>query len=522
MLYIKYTLLNLYKNKKTYIAMLLLLTISFLMAISAISMGQQVIRARAAQIREYAAVSIVYTSPHRGTPYFRCNQRDTIMNTDFMHRFAQSPYVIGYYAFTQRRVWSDTLVPVPLSVDFPIIYTDYFVEEWGSYHRLYSYYITAENMPFFIRPFPPMWRTVMCLETLSWPGTPLSLQVYSDISQSTHFRIGDRAIVEGRFAENIYEANISEDLAHKNNLSLGDIIEIHMADTAIIGVEANLVNFTIVGIFSDDTSEITSELNLILPIFIPNLTRTRYQRDYELIGAGFDTISRNQILTVAPDTSYLHEIRRWQRQMFLDHGHDTTVFYVRDLHAIDAFLSDISRDLHPYMTTLDSGAALRFIRQNILNTADALFRVLSLTLLVGGFLNAVLLALILKSRIYDIGVLRARGMSRAGVAAFFTIEAGIISLLAYIAAGILYFNLYETIVQGVARIQAGFFDAPAPAQAADIWMSQTFQLRELELYTSALPLLLGFAAIVVFTGLVGLGAMLFISRHEPLKTMTRY
>jgi len=474
-------------------------------------MGWHVIEARAAQVGEYAAVAIVYASPHRGTLYMRTNQPDTIMNNDFMDRYAQSRYVIGHYAFTHRTARSHTLAPIPLSVYFPITYR--YAEITGMYHQ--TYYVTEENMHFLFRPFPPSWHTV------GMTGTPFSLNIYSDISKSTHFWLGDRAIVEGRFAENIHEANVSIDLAEKNNLSLGDIIEINISHP--VALYPNYVSFMIVGFFSDYTGEIINELNLILPIWVPE---TRYifrnRQDYEIILAGWDTISRNQILTAAPDTSYLEAINPPWISTFIDLGHETAVFYVRDLHAIGAFINDISGDLHPYMMTLDSGDTLRFIRQNITNTADAMFRVLSVTLLAGGFFNAVLLFLIFKSRVYDICVFRARGMSRMGVAAFFTVEVGIIALVAYAVAGFLYVNLYTTVLEGVARIQTGLFNIGIPTNTTDVWMNQAFQLRELELYTSSLPLLLGFAAVVIFTCLAGIGASLFIARHEPLKTMARY
>jgi len=393
---------------------------------------------------------------------------------------------------------------------------------------------------------------------------PFSLMIYSDISKSTHFRTGDRQLVEGRFAQNQYEVNMSIALASANGLSVGDTITL----TRDIG-QLQVLAFEIVGLYIDNTSRYTPEASLIMPRderlvaetgneFLGRVLSAEFfnydvgtvldiMRNYTMITAGMHYLNHNILLTAStsyvglerfllrPNVAYLNlPVGFDARLMGADEygylpvdnpGWEVAIFYLHGEQYLEPFF-DALREMYipEQFAILHSPDMLMFVRHILDRTSEVFTR---FTVVVGA-VSVVFLSLlvfyILKSRTYDIGVLRCRGMSRTKVSLFFSFEILIVSLLAYITAAVGVVLFFTPLAEALYRWQDAVI-GDDPGFRANINWQAINNVRESYEFTATLSVPEFFAGLGVTLGfalLAGFAAAVFIARHEPMKTMTRF
>jgi putative ABC transport system permease protein len=412
---------------------------------------------------DYAAVAVV-----RNTYPSLIMEPESIFNDRFLQTHSSLPYVTGYYAFSIIPIFIETIIPVE--------------PEYNPEDRLME---TRINII----------KSWLQLGNLNF-----HLVMYTDISLSTHFRLGNRKIIEGRFADNLSEANISRDLAELNQLTIGD--------TLTFPFDAYVHTLEIVGIYEDFTPVAYNETELILNYW---KTETNYIRKND------DSFSRNQILTTAPSS---RDIVR-----FTGFGHaaySTVVYYVDDVIYIPRLIEAMTPTLHYQHATLDTLLLHNYIQNTYDQTARNALTILIIFGGVGLVSSALLIVYILKSRAYDIGVFRSRGLPRVHTAGFITLESLIVSFVAFVAAMVLHTATFEPV--------ASFMHSFALQTVTDEYVQTVgysfryVDLPQFETFSVGLgfaEFALGLAVILIWVTLIGFLSTVYITRFEPIKVLGR-
>ncbi|MDR2600047.1 MAG: hypothetical protein LBC73_07205, partial [Oscillospiraceae bacterium] len=251
---LKYIFKNLLRTKKLYIPLFIVLTIVLFILMFSFGVRENIAVSNQYEIRKYAAVAITGKS-----------NNNYMIDEEFIEKYYSSEFTKDYYAFSEFIIGSDMITSTPYTLT--IEYED--SVGWG---RI----ISPEGRAAGINPnFLFTWL------------------IYSDIEKSTHFWLGDRRIIEGRFAENTREGNISVDLAEINGLVIGDEITFYLNY-----IRSEKITLEIVGIYEDNTEKIINEAVLVEPVSIlanPNQEIRNWYGQH----ISFDNLSRNQILSVA-------------------------------------------------------------------------------------------------------------------------------------------------------------------------------------------------------------------------------
>ncbi len=407
----------------------------------------------------------------------RISQERIHIDDGFIEDFTRSEYVTDWYAFTQTNAGSETLSPVP-----------------------------------YVEPAQPS-RWAFTPE-----GMPFTLLMYSDISKSSHFRLGDREMAEGRFAEKLSECNVSAEFAKLNNLHVGDIIEISIPPQ----YDPQNLSLEIIGIYKDSTNDIINELELVTVKYEDIKISGHITVKDAATAASIDNTARNQILTAAPSAQDLKEIKAFDTPFGLGDGYGVVVCYTRDDRDIFAYIESMSGELPDQYRIIDSADTARFLRTVLDNTAASFTWLLNGVGLISIILCTLIILATLKDRVYDIGVLRVCGLSRIKTAGFVTVEIFMVFAAAFLAACAVYYAAFPSLAQWVYGAQLLFADNDMVLRSTIDWLVIERVKTEYTFAADALnsALIPGFAAVAVFTGLAGFAVSIFIARHEPMKTMT--
>ena len=453
----KYVLRNLWLNIKSHIAIFCVVSLTLFILHCSFSIRENVLMSQEEGLSKYAVVAITTDGNYYSNPFekYSIDQdgEQILINNSFMRNFAFDEYVIDYYGFVERHVSPNSIRGLSIG--------------------------TVESSISVIR--------------------------YSDISKSVPFVSGNRIMIEGRFAMNEYEANISEELAVLNMLSVGSIFEM-----THLGIENKSYTYTVVGIFADYSFDLTKELELSPSILGEDGIPHTSIGNYNLCGNFI-------LLHTADDTFYfVNELGGY------NYGYDAAVYYLKNEKDMAAFKDVVSKTLPEQFVMLDSMDMAVYIRHVLDKTVGSFTWLLIIMVVISVVFCTLLYIHVLKSRTYDISVLRARGMPRIKTAYSLTCEMFIVFLLSFAAASVLYFTSFTTISNFMYALQDQFvsndksfyygFSGPIINAA-----------REYEFTATVYPITLiyGFIAVIAFTVIVGFAASLFISRHEPMKTMTK-
>ncbi|MDR2599737.1 MAG: hypothetical protein LBC73_05620, partial [Oscillospiraceae bacterium] len=364
---LKYTFKNLLKTIKFYIPLLLILATVLLFLLFSLGTRENTIASNQEYLGKYAAVGIVGRSSN-----------NYMIDEEFIDRFYSSEFTKDYYAFSEFSIGSDMLISTPYTLT--VEYED--SVGWGNI-------VTPEGRVAGINPnFLFTWL------------------VYSDIEKSTHFWLDDRRIIEGRFAENTRECNISIDLAELNGLVLGDEITFYLNY-----IRSEKITLEIVGIFEDNTEKIINEAVLVEPVSIL-ANRDGIKSVWYGQYVSQNNLSRNQILSVAQTSDELIALNLSDGMAVTEYGYNAVLYYTYDENSVIKYVDWIESMLSNRFVVLDSIAQLRIMSifySNVENSVNWLLTIATLICLV---LCTLILFFVLKSRIYDIGVFRTRGMPR--------------------------------------------------------------------------------------------------------------
>lgn len=210
-----------------------------------------------------------------------------------------------------------------------------------------------------------------------------------------------REIIDGRMFEALNECIISEDLAALNNLSVGDEMKLSGA----YATDKNY-NLTIVGIYSDETESYANFMLQMYGMFSQNRRNEIITSFNTLLAAGWETNAGLDMKSV----------------YFLKNPDDIKSFEqeVRAKGLPVTYNVDINQDAYNKVTGPLSG----------MKSAAVTFMVVILIL--GAIVLALLSFMAVRERKYEVGVLRAMGMERIGVAFGMLSEAVMISALCLI------------------------------------------------------------------------------------------
>ena len=212
----------------------------------------------------------------------------------------------------------------------------------------------------------------------------LSLYGYSDVMLLTDFLEGYRKITSGTIFSTLNECVISEELAKKNDLKVGDSILLQTTEKA----DSESLTLTISGIYSD-----------IRPSNAFVFETTQLSANDVIVN--FDTIAQLSSEKYAVDGS----------------------FVLSDPSRIDAFTKELKDKGLPeaYYISSNSEDYLQAIAPaEGLSSIVRVFMIIVLVL--GGGILLFLSLIAVRDRKYEIGILRARGMTKCKIAAQFLTE----------------------------------------------------------------------------------------------------
>jgi putative ABC transport system permease protein len=325
------------------------------------------------------------------------------------------------------------------------------------------------------------------------------LALYSNINKSVDFVTGKRKITEGRYAASIGECNISTNLAELNGLGVGSTISVNLWNFS------EKLRLNVVGLFSDSTNEVCGEFDF--------LSRAIDKKSSEITTADSGSIRRNDILAVSETINNVKLMRN-----------KTAFYYIHNENAVYSFKEQFARKLPDSLTILDSLGTMQFIRKIIEGTSQSYIWLSAITGIICSIFYVLLIFHIFKSRTYDIGVLRTRGLSRINTALLFACEVFIASTTAFIIAGLLYFITFKPLTSFLYEMQRIFINDIMwyhPA-GVDINIANTVLAYNFNVSLSAFELACGFIMSIIFAVVIGLASVLYISRNEPMKTMVEF
>jgi putative ABC transport system permease protein len=224
----------------------------------------------------------------------------------------------------------------------------------------------------------------------------MNVHGFSNPEQIDDFISGVRELKDGAFPVNNNECIVSTAFAEKNNLKVGDVIEIAQGMVA-----DNNLSLTVVGIFYD---------------FKPSI-----YGDGTDEGTEAAINARNDIITNYETASAFAKT---------DPRVDTAAFFLKSPDLLAAFEAEARAAglSYDYKVTIDEEAYNRVVGP-VQGMAKITLTFMLVVLILGAFILILLASLAIRERKYEIGVLRAMGMKKQKV-----------------ALGLIYENLIITIV----------------------------------------------------------------------------
>ena len=224
---------------------------------------------------------------------------------------------------------------------------------------------------------------------------------YSDISYIESFVNGTNKITEGEIFDNDNTDNviiISSDLASENNLQVGDKITFYSSSDS-----SKTIELEIIGIYEDssDNSENFMGMNAMM--------------------------SSNQIYTTVTAMQQILELK--------DSTNNTlnAKFYLNNSDDLEAFSNELrDKGLSEYYSINDNSETVLATLKPIQNISSFSITFLIVICIVAVIVIGILTMINIRDRKYEIGVLRAIGMSKLKVMAQLLIEILIVTIIAII------------------------------------------------------------------------------------------
>ncbi|TYQ16576.1 UNVERIFIED_CONTAM: putative ABC transport system permease protein [Acetivibrio alkalicellulosi] len=243
------------------------------------------------------------------------------------------------------------------------------------------------------------------------PDVTISGVSFTDLMPS--FRNGDFILIEGRHIETQDEggnvALIEENLAHLNNLNIGDII-------TLVAERSDVEEyFTVVGIFRAINIAATQGTGM---------RSMPFTQPYNLIYA--DYMSVIPLKTIDKETEVF------------EGGIDLAVFYIDDPINIERVLEDIDNmpiDMEEYILNANDQAYQKMMGP-IENVAAFSASMIYIIIIAGVIILALILMLFIKDRIYETGILLSMGEGKVKIISQYIAEVLIVATLAFFVSSL--------------------------------------------------------------------------------------
>lgn len=291
----------------------------------------------------------------------------TKLTVDDINTYADSDYVSSYYYTLSASLSSDDIEPIDISQKFEPKEND------------------ENNQD---RPNKDNFKVSQ---------GDFKITAYSDISYAEDFINGVSKIKEGNMISD--EENsiiISEELATQNNLKVGDEVTFYLPEDS-----TKTYTFTIIGIFettSDSSNEDFMNMNAL--------------NSQNQIYISVDTIN-----TILEDT---------------DTNSLNATIYLKNQNDLEAYTEEVKdKGLSDYYTIIDNADEVNATLTPIKNISSFSLTFLIIILIVGAIILSVINMLNIRDRKYEIGVLRAIGMSKAKLISSLLIELFIVTIIAF-------------------------------------------------------------------------------------------
>lgn len=308
-----------------------------------------------------------------------------LLTTDMINNIGSLNTVNEYYYTLQSNLNSDAIEAV-------------------SYDELFTKPSERDNSDANV---DPNWKMPNNFDNMKGLLGDFTIIAYNDISYNEDFINGDKKLIEGTMIDTANTANeiiISEELATDNNISVGD--EITFTNT---NDESITYTFSVVGIYQ-----------------IVNDTNADSGRGRMMIN------SSNQIITNLTVLNTILADDEIDKNSYSASSSITTAFYI-DYENLDKFTTSV-RDLglSEYYTIRTNEDEITSTLEPIKNIASFSFTFLIVILIVGGVVLTIINLFNIRERKYEIGVLRAIGMTKFKVTLQLISEVFIIALIALI------------------------------------------------------------------------------------------
>lgn len=223
---------------------------------------------------------------------------------------------------------------------------------------------------------------------------------YSDIAYIDSFINGTNKITEGEMFDNDNEENvivISSDLASENDLKIDDTITFYVDSTD------ETIDFKIIGIYEDSSDNSNNFMNMNA------------------------MMSSNQIYTTLTGMEKILELK--------DNTNNTlnAKFYLNNSDDLENYSNELrNKGLSDYYTINDNTESILSTLKPIQNISNFSITFLIVVCIVAVLVIGILTMINIRDRKYEIGVLRAIGMSKAKVMLQLLIEITIVTVIAII------------------------------------------------------------------------------------------
>ncbi|MCL1830343.1 MAG: ABC transporter permease [Oscillospiraceae bacterium] len=222
----------------------------------------------------------------------------------------------------------------------------------------------------------------------------MNVKGYTNPEQLDDFIEGYRGLIEGRFPVKDNECIVSEDFKQLNNLHLGEIIELAQGM-----VEHNPLSLEVVGFYFDLTqNQFGSAVDAPAAINVRNDIITNYHTAFDFAKS--------------------------------DPRVDTAAYYLKSPELLYVFEAEARAAglSYDYLVTIDESAYLRVVEPiKGMGSITLTFMIILLTL--GVLIVAILAAVAIRERKFEIGVVRAMGMKKHQVALGLVFESLIITII---------------------------------------------------------------------------------------------
>ena len=349
---------------------------------------------------------------------------------------------------------------------------------------------------------------------------------YSDESAMTAFISGTSSVVDGTvFAEATSDNTciISEELAIYNNLAIGNTITVCNPNN-----ETELYVLTVVGIYSDTTSNESSSSNMKISDPANNIYMS-----YQTLQSIIDASSTASVIVTDETTGVEYDS--------LISGTLSGIYVFEDVDDYYQFEEDVvALGLADNYTVSSADLAAYESSLTPLNTLSTMaIGFLLVVLIIGAIILVVLNIFNVRERKYEIGVLTAMGMKKSKVAMQFLTEIFVVTIAAVIiGAGIgaacsvpvtnaLLENQVESQTSQSVQVEKNFgrgsSDMGTGSTVLPSMTNNTASVNYVSEINTAMNItvvlqMLGIA--ILLTLVAGAASMLFVMRYEPLKILS--